>query len=919
MSETVWADYPGSMIVSASIFEQLPIWAKSTYQNFADFLEAYFEWMESSNNVLFHAKKIRDYRDIDKTITQFVEHFEAQYLKNIPTKLYDDTSVSGIKVDKATLLKNAKKFYSAKGSEKSYKLLFRILFNEDVQFYYPKVDMLYASDGKWNYNKIVRVVTTGIDVFDFVGREITGLTSGATAAVENAYLISIDGTSVGELFLNHVIGTFTEEETISCSAVSAKLYNMLSAITITNPGTGYAVGDSITISGSGIGEEAEISEVRGPLSTTVDILDPGSGYEDVPKVTIVGTGFGGKGHATLVSTGVSRIEVLNGGSGYNDSVPPTVVFPVTSNTPTAFATVEGGEIVSVTMITSGTGYTSIPEITFDDSANGNAGVNALVRAYLVPTELQSIVIDNVGRDYTSEGGVTINFTGGLTTDSTSYHAIVSGLINGGVYKVKITNPGITASSSTAPTISFINASGTGATATASLSSLFTFDGEWVTTDGFLSSDKYLQDSYYYQVFSYVLKSTKALSDYKDIVKKILHPAGLILFGSVLIETLVQIGPTHRTIERNKFWYPPYDGHRERPDYNLTFPAPNASYWVSPYGLGNTQIGNWDDVVIGDVIDEPLKRTNLAPDPYVNVYNPDYSVPEAWVEYDMIEGLDNQVLYDITPDPEYNGILGSTSSTDGSDPSFISTGVKFEGTYIDCSTVPINPLEQSIVVVFKMDSLTANTSILGCIDVNKDTTTTGYSVDVDVDGSLKMRTQMRTITNVTYNASADYPAGTIVVGDWNMGVLRYANGEITANHNLNGAIVQNFGIDPYTIGISNNSSGWFIGNQGYVPPTAGSSLWGQVLYGTNLYFGSGSYNSTTTYTNSFWDESLFWDKPWDGASSTEITIVEPLPGRPFLDGAVAYVLLYDRLITDDEIIGIYNSLKSALASRPVDLP
>lgn len=919
MAEPVWADYPSNMLVSSSIFTQLPNWAKSSYQNFADFLEAYFEWMEtqSTSGILYHANKIRDYRDIDKTITDFVQYFESHYLKNIPTKLYDDSANGGPAVDKATFLKNAKKFYSARGSEKSYKLLFRILFNEDVQFYYPKVDMLYASDGKWSYDRIIRITTTG-DIFEFVGRKITGSISGATAAVENAYLISIDGNPVGELHLNNIIGTFVPGETITSGDVTETLFSLLTSITVDTPGSGYEVGDPVTISGTNTSAEAEIEEVKGPLSSTVTILDPGSGYEELPKVTFIGTGFGAKGHATLVETGVLRVEVLNGGSGYNDALPPTVVFPATSSTPTAYATVVNGQVTEVTIITFGTGYTAPPTITFDDSANGNAGSNALAKAYLVPTQLQSIVVDNVGRDYSSFGGVTVSLEGGLTTDSTSYHAIVSGNIDGGISKIKITNPGIDMVTDV-PTISFDDASGTGAVATATVGGLFVFPGQWVTTDSFVSSDKYIQDSYYYQVFSYVLKSTQSLSNYRDIVKKILHPAGLILFGSVLIEESVEIGPTHRTIERNKFWYPPYDGNRERPDYNLTFPAPNASYWQSPWGYGNTQISNWSETIIGDVVNQKLKRTNLAPDPYVNVYNPTYEVPEALVEYDMVEGVDPQILYDITPDPAYNGVLGATSSVDGYDPTFIATGVKFEGTYCDCSSVPTNPLEQSVVVVFKMDDLTADTSILGCIDVDKDTTTTGYSIDVNTDGSLSTRAQMRTTTGVTYNVSAAYPAGTISVGNWNMATLRYSGGTVTANYNLQAPITATMGIDPFSIGINNNSSGWYVGNQGYVPPTSGSSLYGTILYGLNTYFGSGSYTTVTTYTDTLWDESLFWDKPWDGATETEVTITEPLPGRPFLDGVVAYVLIYERVLTDDEVIGIYNSLQTALAARPVELP
>lgn len=917
MAEPILADYPSNMLVSSSIFTQLPDWAKSSYQNFADFLEAYFEWMEDTDNTLYHAQKIRDYRDIDKTISDFVSHFETHYLNNVPTKLYDDTANTGVIVNKATLLKNAKKFYAARGSEKSYKLLFRILFNEDVTFYYPKVDMLYASDGKWSYDNIIRITATG-DIFEFVGRKITGSVSGATAAVENAYLLSIEGTPVGELYLNNIIGTFVSGETITIGTTTEYLYSMMTNITITNPGSGYSVGDPVTISGSITSAEAEIEEIKGPISTTVTVLDPGSGYISLPTVTIIGTGFGAKAHATLVSTGISRIEVLNGGSGYTDSNPPIVVFPSTIDTPTAFATVLNGQITAVTMITNGTGYSAPPTITFDDSSNGNLGTNALVKSYLTSTEVESIIIDNVGRDYTSLGGVTVSLSGGLDTEPTSYHAIISAEINGGISKIKITNPGIDMVTD-APTISFENATGTGATATATMGGKFIFPGVWVTTDGFVSSDKYIQDSYYYQVFSYVLKSTQSLSNYKDIVKKILHPAGLILFGSVLIENKVEIGPTHRTLERNKFWYPPYDGYRQRPDYNLTFPAPNAGYWVSPDGLGNTQISNWMDTVIGSVTQNMLQRTNLAPDPYVNVYNPVYEVPDALVEYDMIEGVNPQVLYDITADPTYNGFLGNSTDVDIYDPAFITTGMKFEGTYVDCSIVPIDPLNQTVIVIFKMDGLTENTSIIGSIDIDNDSTTTGYSIDVDADGSLKARVQMRTTTGVTYNMNASYPAGTIVVGDWNMSSLRYSEGTVTANYNLNSPVISSFALDPSTIGINNNSSGWYIGNQGYVPPTSDESLYGGFLYGTGLYYGYGSYSSTTTYVDTFWGDSPFGENYWGGNSITEITITEPLPGRPFLNGVVAYVLIYNRILTDDEITGVYNTLKTSLAGRPVILP
>lgn len=61
-------------------------------------------------------------------------------------------------------------------------------------------------------------------------------------------------------------------------------------------------------------------------------------------------------------------------------------------------------------------------------------------------------------------------------------------------------------------------------------------GEWTTTRGFLNSDKYIQDSYYYQEYSYEVKTQLDFNLYKDIVKKLLHPAGVALFGKFVLRT-----------------------------------------------------------------------------------------------------------------------------------------------------------------------------------------------------------------------------------------------------------------------------------------------------------------------------------------------------------------------------------------------
>jgi len=58
-------------------------------------------------------------------------------------------------------------------------------------------------------------------------------------------------------------------------------------------------------------------------------------------------------------------------------------------------------------------------------------------------------------------------------------------------------------------------------------------GFWSTTRSFLNSDKYIQDSYYYQDYSYEIRVGVSLNKYKNIIYDTFHHAGNELFGKYL--------------------------------------------------------------------------------------------------------------------------------------------------------------------------------------------------------------------------------------------------------------------------------------------------------------------------------------------------------------------------------------------------
>lgn len=69
-------------------------------------------------------------------------------------------------------------------------------------------------------------------------------------------------------------------------------------------------------------------------------------------------------------------------------------------------------------------------------------------------------------------------------------------------------------------------------------------GKWLNSDGFISSDKKIQDSFFWQDFSYVIKTDSFLAEFTNPMINTLHPAGLMIFASVedIQPTIISVYP-----------------------------------------------------------------------------------------------------------------------------------------------------------------------------------------------------------------------------------------------------------------------------------------------------------------------------------------------------------------------------------------
>lgn len=241
------------------IESQLPDFAKEYHPLFVDFMTAYYEWLSSDENQIIPKTSMNNYLErmtnVDETLDFFINDFKKKYLHEFPANLAINQK-TGEKLNVRNIIKNIKNFYRARGTEKSYKFLLRVIFNSDVDFYYPKKDILRLSDGKWQKEIVMRLSPAeGINIFDYIGKEIYQKSVAFEpnspylfrARLQNSIIRNEGNYTIAELFIENPVGNIdsTNGKLYSENRYIGQLQKILSGITIENSGENYTIGDEI--------------------------------------------------------------------------------------------------------------------------------------------------------------------------------------------------------------------------------------------------------------------------------------------------------------------------------------------------------------------------------------------------------------------------------------------------------------------------------------------------------------------------------------------------------------------------------------------------------------------------------------------------------------------------------------------------
>lgn len=302
--------------VSTLVESQLPEFIRSDYPVFVEFLEKYYEFLEQPGKPIYELKRFPDNYNIDTARENLLNYFREKILPSFP-----ETS----QLSTERIIKSARDFYAKKGTPESFQFLFRVLYDKDLEIYFPKLQILKASDGKWVLPQAFRLtlsaVNTSLNLDLIEKKKAFGSLSRATCVVERAFrtldkgtnteIVEIYVSSVNRLFQN---GEYLEIQYIDESGdpqiFSEKIIGAISNIRI-NPrrrGTRYVTGDPVVINGgldiTSATRQKAIALVGNVTTGSIDsisILKKGYGFRAFPDSLVDIITANGVGANVIVS------------------------------------------------------------------------------------------------------------------------------------------------------------------------------------------------------------------------------------------------------------------------------------------------------------------------------------------------------------------------------------------------------------------------------------------------------------------------------------------------------------------------------------------------------------------------------------------------------------------------------------------
>lgn len=480
--------------------DQIPDYVEEFFPLFTIFVTKYFEYLQnSSSGVQTTIQNLQLNRDIDTTASSLAIKFLNNFIPNFP-------SVSA--VDDSILVKHFREFYQLKGSEKSFKFFFRAFFNDEIEIAYPRDYMFKTSAGKWYVEQSSKVIKNSGDPLSLNHTLVSGNSSRANAVVKD--IINVVG--VGENNYYDIIwdqGSYRAGNTRHCSN-----YLLRSSDLNVTPTWSY---NNISL------QRNVIAAPDGEKTVEKILESAATGLHDISQIFTV----------TPADDGVYTISTY-----VKPAERSIIALSLFDSSNTHGCRVEFNLTSETVLLRTTAGYAEHQTSTLERIGNDWYRCRTSIQIDTTSTQLNYILnlqATNNTTSYAGTAGRGLYIWGTQVEPGTVLQDYVA---TTGTARTNVVITGFQLGETlTAITYDYTESSiATTATVTMfSLGSIDTADGRYLNTQSQLSNDQLLQDSYYYQQFSYLLRTRNDREVWADHVLKQLHPTGTRLLNDFIAD------------------------------------------------------------------------------------------------------------------------------------------------------------------------------------------------------------------------------------------------------------------------------------------------------------------------------------------------------------------------------------------------
>ena len=132
--------YDDGLVLRSIVDDLVPEHVAASYPGLMNAIKVYADYLEHGNGAGHWLNTIDAQRDIDRIETELLTELQKEVGAPIPRQFA---------ADPRKFYKRVTEYYRERGTPSSIETFFRVLFNDEVEIYFPKEDMLIPSDGKY--------------------------------------------------------------------------------------------------------------------------------------------------------------------------------------------------------------------------------------------------------------------------------------------------------------------------------------------------------------------------------------------------------------------------------------------------------------------------------------------------------------------------------------------------------------------------------------------------------------------------------------------------------------------------------------------------------------------------------------------------------------------------------------------------